>query len=92
MANLLIIAPVDRIAEETARLLRDDALRERLSRNGRALVEAQYSWERTADSYERLYAEVCQPHPPAPSQRREGEPWQSQFDRHVIVPSGRLNA
>ncbi|MCY3865154.1 MAG: glycosyltransferase family 4 protein [Chloroflexi bacterium] len=58
-----IVAPVDRIAEETARLLRDDALRERLSRNGRALVEAQYSWERTADSYERLYDEIGQPSP-----------------------------
>lgn len=54
-----IVAPVDRMAEESARLLRDDALRERLSRNGRALVEAEYSWERTADSYERLYDEIC---------------------------------
>ncbi len=54
-----IVAPVDRIAEETLRLLRDDALRERLSLKGRALTEAEYSWERTADSYERLYAEIC---------------------------------
>jgi len=53
-----IIAPVDRIAEETLRLLRDDALRERISRNGRALIEAEYSWERTADRYERLYDEI----------------------------------
>ena len=54
-----IVAAVDRIAEETLRLLRDDALRERLSLKGRALIEAEYSWERTADSYERLYAEIC---------------------------------
>ncbi|MCY4061601.1 MAG: glycosyltransferase family 4 protein [Chloroflexi bacterium] len=53
-----IIAPVDRIAEETLRLLRDEDLRERISRNGRALIEAEYSWRRTADSYERLYAEI----------------------------------
>ncbi len=58
-----IVAPVDQIAAETARLLRDDALRERLSRKGRALIEAEYSWERTADSYERLYDEICQPPP-----------------------------
>ena len=58
-----VVAPVDRIAEETARLLRDDALRERLSRKGRALIEAEYSWERTADSYERLYDEIYQPPP-----------------------------
>ena len=64
-----IVAPVDQIAAETARLLRDDALRDRLSRNGRALIEAEYSWERAADSYERLYDEICHPHPPAPSRR-----------------------
>ena len=54
-----IVAPVKRMAEETAILLRDGALRRRLSRNGRALIEAEYSWERTADSYERLYNEIC---------------------------------
>ena len=54
-----IVAPIDRIAEETVDLLRDDALRERLSLNGRALIEAEYSWGRTADSYERLYDEIC---------------------------------
>ena len=54
-----IITPVDRIAEQTARLLRDNALRENLSRKSRALIEAEYSWERTADSYEGLYDEIC---------------------------------
>ena len=54
-----IVAPVDRMAEATARLLRDDAARESLSRKGRALIEAEYSWTRTADSYERLYDELC---------------------------------
>ena len=54
-----IIAPVDQIAAETRRLLRDDATRESLSRKGRALIETEYSWERTADSYEALYDEIC---------------------------------
>lgn len=54
-----IVAGVDRIAEETLRLLRDVALRERLSRKGRALVEAEHSWERSVDAYERLYDEIC---------------------------------
>ncbi len=54
-----IVVPVDRFAEETLRLLRDDALRERLSLKGRALIETEYSWERTASSYERLYDEIC---------------------------------
>lgn len=54
-----VIAPVDRIAAETLRLLRDDARRESLSLKGRALIDAEHSWERTADSYERLYDEIC---------------------------------
>ena len=54
-----IIAPVDQFAAETARLLGDEALRNRLSLNGRALIEAEYSWEKTASSYEQLYHEIC---------------------------------
>ncbi len=37
------------------RLLRDPELRMRLGRNGRALVESQYSWARVAEMTERLY-------------------------------------
>lgn len=54
-----IVAPIARIAEETVGLLNDEALRERLAQKGRQLIEAEYSWERTADSYERLYDEIC---------------------------------
>ena len=54
-----IVAPIERFADETARLLRDQSLRERLSLKGRELIEAEYTWERTADSYERLYNEIC---------------------------------
>ena len=54
-----LIAEVDDIAAATIKLLGDSALRQRLSQGGRALVEAQYSWEKTASSYERLYDEIC---------------------------------
>ena len=54
-----IVAPIERIADETALLLKDASLREGLSLNGRELVESEYSWERTADRYERLYSEIC---------------------------------
>lgn len=54
-----IVAPVAQIAEEAVRLLNDEALRGRLAAKGRQLIEAEYSWERTADSYERLYDEIC---------------------------------
>lgn len=56
-----IIAPVAAIADRSLAVLQDAELRGRLSRNGRALVEAEYSWARTASSYERLYDEICQP-------------------------------
>ena len=54
-----LIAPVDQIAPKTIEVLRDGALRKRLAENGRALIESQYSWARTASSYERLYDEIC---------------------------------
>ena len=54
-----LIAEVDDIAAKTIDLLGDSALRQRLSQGGRALIEAQYSWEQTAASYERLYDEIC---------------------------------
>lgn len=54
-----LVAEIDDIAAKTIELLQDSALRERLSRGGRALIEAQYSWEKTASSYEGLYDEIC---------------------------------
>ena len=54
-----LVAGVEDIAAATIDSLGDPRLRERLSRGGRALIEAQYSWERTASSYERLYDEIC---------------------------------
>ena len=54
-----LIAPVDQLAEAVIRLLRDEALQAKLSQNGRQLIEAGYTWARTADAYERLYDEIC---------------------------------
>ncbi len=54
-----LVAEVDKIAAKTIELLGDSALRERLSQGGRALIESQYSWEKTASSYERLYDDIC---------------------------------
>ncbi len=58
------VAPIEKIAEETARLLMDESLREGLAQKGRDLIEAHYTWERTADRYERLYDEICVTEPP----------------------------
>ena len=55
-----IVTAVDDIGQKTIELLNDSDLRERLSRNGRALIEARYSWEKTASSYEALYKEICE--------------------------------
>lgn len=54
-----LIAPDDRIAEMTIEVLKDASLRERLAKNGRALIEARHSWARVATRYERLYDEIC---------------------------------
>ena len=53
------IAAVDKIAAGVIRLLGDKGLRRRLSMNGRALIEAEYSWAQTASRYEQLYDEVA---------------------------------
>lgn len=53
-----IIAAAKDIAAATLRLLGDEELRQRLSRRGRELVEAKYTWAKTAASYERLYDEL----------------------------------
>ncbi|MCY4071655.1 MAG: glycosyltransferase family 4 protein [Chloroflexi bacterium] len=53
-----IIAEVKDIAAAALHVLRDEGLRQRLSLRGRELVEAEYTWEKAASSYERLYAEL----------------------------------
>lgn len=53
-----IIAEAQDIAAAALHVLSDEALRQRLSRRGRELVEAEYTWEKTAASYERLYDEL----------------------------------
>ncbi len=54
-----LIAPLDQLADETIRLLRDEALQAKLSRQGRQLIETRYTWAQTAASYQRLYDEIC---------------------------------
>ena len=52
------IADADDMAAGVLRLLRDEELRRRLAVHGRALIEAEYTWDRVASRYERLYDEV----------------------------------
>jgi glycosyltransferase involved in cell wall biosynthesis len=53
-----VIAPLEGIAPAVVRLLGDAPLRETLAVNGRALIEARYSWGRVAAMYETLYEEI----------------------------------
>ena len=53
------LAERETMADRTVELLHDADLRARLGRQGRALVEAKYSWTQVADMYERLYAQIC---------------------------------
>lgn len=53
-----IVASDEDLADAAVRVLQDDALRRRLSSNGRSLIEARYGWAHVAESYESLYAEI----------------------------------
>ena len=54
----LIAATDDELVAATLRVLADPTLAARLGANGRALIEARYSWRQVAERYEQIYAEV----------------------------------
>ena len=56
--HLLIADTPAQFAEQTLRLFRDRALYQRLSMNGRKLVEDRYGWERIAEEQMRIYEEM----------------------------------
>lgn len=53
-----LIAEGQALVDAIMRLLNDAILQQRLADNGRALIEAQYSWSRVAEVYEDVYAAV----------------------------------
>lgn len=53
-----IVADVSEFADAATALLRDEELRARLSEGGRHLVEKEYTWDRAATRYERLFDEI----------------------------------
>ena len=57
-ASALIRQP-DEIAEGALQLLADENLRQRLSQQGRQLIESRYTWSGVATAYERLYDEIA---------------------------------
>ncbi|HEX3051180.1 MAG TPA: glycosyltransferase [Aggregatilineaceae bacterium] len=52
----------DDLVKSVFRLLKDPNLRQTLSKNGRQLVEQQFTWQRVADLYEDLYMQVIKEH------------------------------
>jgi glycosyltransferase involved in cell wall biosynthesis len=54
----VVIAELDALPEAIIRLLNDAPLWQRLSSNGRTLIETRYSWARVAEMYEKLYQAV----------------------------------
>jgi glycosyltransferase involved in cell wall biosynthesis len=53
-----LIADGDALVDATVRVMQDADLRQKLSANARALIEAQYSWMRVGQMYEALYEQV----------------------------------
>jgi sugar transferase (PEP-CTERM/EpsH1 system associated) len=54
--HLLVATSAEEFAAALARLLQDEALGDRLARAGRDLVESAYTWERSAERLEAVYA------------------------------------
>jgi len=59
--DLLVADSPRDFAAAVCRVLEDSGLRERLTANGRALVERHYSWDRSCDSLMRLYEGLRDP-------------------------------
>jgi glycosyltransferase involved in cell wall biosynthesis len=58
--EVLIANTDDEFVDVTMHLLGDTEKRERLGANGRALIEAQYSWSQVAERYESVYREITE--------------------------------
>lgn len=54
----VLVADIGAIPEKVIYLLKNQALQQILSQNGRPLIEEKYSWESVAERYEILYREV----------------------------------
>jgi len=52
----------DDLVKSVFRLMKDANLRQILAKNGRQLVEQQFTWQRVADLYEDLYMQVIKEH------------------------------
>lgn len=61
-----LIADGQAMVEQIVRVLQDESLRQRLSVNGRKLIESRYSWDSVAERYEQLYRAVINPEPSSP--------------------------
>lgn len=55
-----LVAPVETMAEAIIRLLRDEALRQQLGEQGRAVIEQGYSWGFVASRYAEIYQRLFQ--------------------------------
>ena len=54
-----LVAEGDALVEGIVRVLQDGDLQNRLSTNGRKLIESRYSWDHVAKRYEALYEQVA---------------------------------
>jgi len=70
--NILVADQPSEFAEKVARLMEDEDLARRLSRNGRALVEQRYSLDYAAREYDRIYNSIGEGAGSAEGNRRPG--------------------
>src|SRR5581483_783508 len=62
--NALFGRTTTELVSAVVRLIKDDALRQRMRLANRQLIEAHYTWRRVADQYEDLYKQVIQERSP----------------------------
>ena len=60
--HVLLGTTDDELANAVFRLFQDPRLRRHLQRNGRQLVEQQFTWHHVAEQYDALYAQVIDEH------------------------------
>jgi glycosyltransferase involved in cell wall biosynthesis len=51
----LVVSDIESMPQTVIHLLQNPSLQQKLSQNGRSLIEANYSWRNVADRYESLY-------------------------------------
>jgi glycosyltransferase involved in cell wall biosynthesis len=83
--SILLGKDPDQLARQVIRLLTDESVRVRLSKEGRRLVERLYGWKRVGDDYESLYHQLTTSDRAASEERSEDRRRQQDARNHPCL-------